>query len=204
MIVTVTGGARSGKSAFAEKWCMKQGESGLYIATAQAYDTEMRQRIAHHRLQREESGFEWSTLEEPLRVAELLEGAARQRELIPATAQPRAEALAPVVLIDCLTLWLSNVMLMPDDGDENADGMAGDHAVQKEMDRLVAAVANYTGKLVMVTNEVGSGIVPEYPLGRKYRDWAGILNRKMAEISDQVFLVTAGIAIELKSREYKL
>ncbi|MNP53002.1 Bifunctional adenosylcobalamin biosynthesis protein CobU [compost metagenome] len=95
-------------------------------------------------------------------------------------------------------------MLMPEDGDTNGDGMASDHAVQKEMDRLVSAVASYSGQLVMVTNEVGSGIVPEYPLGRKYRDWAGILNRKMAEISDQVFLVTAGIAIELKSREYKL
>lgn len=203
MIVTVTGGARSGKSAFAEKWCMKHGDSGLYIATAQAFDSEMRQRIAHHRLQREESGFQWSTLEEPLHVADLLEGTSGQRGIIPATAQT-GEALAPVVLIDCLTLWLSNVMLMPEDGDTNGDGMASDHAVQKEMDRLVSAVASYSGQLVMVTNEVGSGIVPEYPLGRKYRDWAGILNRKMAEISDQVFLVTAGIAIELKSREYKL
>ncbi|MNO06729.1 Bifunctional adenosylcobalamin biosynthesis protein CobU [compost metagenome] len=72
------------------------------------------------------------------------------------------------------------------------------------MDRLVEAVSVFQGHLVMVTNEVGSGIVPEYPLGRKYRDLAGMLNRKMAQVSDQLFLVTAGIAIELKSREYQL
>ncbi len=203
MIITVTGGARSGKSAFAEKWCMKQGDSGLYIATAQAFDDEMRQRIAHHRLQREESGFRWSTLEEPLNVAGLLEGTPRQDGLLPATAQS-GKVLAPVVLIDCLTLWLSNVMLAAEAAEENGEAKAGDHTVQEEIDRFVAAVGNYTGHLVLVTNEVGSGIVPEYPLGRKYRDWAGILNRKMAEISDQVFLVTAGIAIELKGREYKL
>ncbi|MNJ65258.1 Bifunctional adenosylcobalamin biosynthesis protein CobU [compost metagenome] len=97
-----------------------------------------------------------------------------------------------------MTLWLSNVLLTS----ENKSDV--DEIVHSEIDALVATVSNYSGDLVMVTNEVGSGIVPEYPLGRKYRDFAGILNRKMAQVSDQVFLVTAGIAIELKSREYLL
>lgn len=197
MIVTVTGGARSGKSTFAESWCMKHADSGLYIATAQAFDHEMSHRIELHRRQRDESGFSWSTLEEPLKLADLLLGSPREEGLsssLPGTGK----GLAPVVLIDCLTLWLTNVMLAAGD-DPDAE-----EVVERELERLTAAVAGYPGMLVMVTNEVGSGIVPEYPLARRFRDWAGILNRKMADISEQVFLVTAGIAIELKSREYRL
>ncbi|WP_410769962.1 bifunctional adenosylcobinamide kinase/adenosylcobinamide-phosphate guanylyltransferase [Fontibacillus sp. BL9] len=238
MIVTVTGGARSGKSSFAEKWCMKHADSGLYIATAQAFDEEMTQRIKLHRTQRDDSGFRWFTVEEPLHVAGVLSEVQRGEGPVTenaAEAEARTGAVGgfqagfhtgtkskpgtnlgtelvtkpdlqpgqrpPVVLIDCLTLWLSNVMLA---ADVAGDGTVSEREVQLEVDTLVAAVEAYPGTLVMVTNEVGSGIVPEYPLGRKYRDWAGILNRRMAAISDQVFLVTAGIAIELKSREYKL
>ncbi|MNO45458.1 Bifunctional adenosylcobalamin biosynthesis protein CobP [compost metagenome] len=187
MIVTVTGGARSGKSSFAERWCMKHGQSGLYVATAQAFDNEMKERIALHQLQRAESGFQWSTVEEPLKVVELLQKLAESNE--PGES---------VVLIDCLTLWLTNVLLATEREPDS------DQVILLEIDRLVEAARVFQGHLVMVTNEVGSGIVPEYPLGRKYRDLAGILNRKMARISDQVFLVTAGIAVELKSREYIL
>ncbi|MEF2967016.1 bifunctional adenosylcobinamide kinase/adenosylcobinamide-phosphate guanylyltransferase [Paenibacillus sp. M1] len=203
MIVMVTGGARSGKSAFAEKWCMKHAASGLYIATAQAFDDEMRRRIGLHRLQREESGFPWTTVEEPLELAALLAGESPGRlggAALPDRSGPE-KGLAPVVLVDCLTLWLSNVLLA---AGAEGDAAAEEEAVALEVERLVTAVASYPGRLVLVTNEVGSGIVPEYPLGRRYRDWAGILNRKIAAVSDQVFLVTAGIAIELKSREYKL
>lgn len=206
MIVTVTGGARSGKSSFAEKYCMKQADSGLYIATAQAFDEEMRQRIELHRSQREGSGFRWTTVEEPIKLAGLLTG----KEGTAGTNGPSTsfgesgstKALAPVVLVDCLTLWLTNVLLASESTEAGDVDFSG--AVEFEIDKLVSAVAAYPGHLVMVTNEVGSGIVPEYPLGRIYRDYAGILNRKMAEISDAVFLVTAGIPIELKSREYKL
>lgn len=203
MIVTVTGGARSGKSSFAEKFCMKQADSGLYIATAQAFDEEMRQRIELHRSQREGSGFRWTTVEEPLKLAGLLTGTAGTYGTSTSSGESGStKALAPVVLVDCLTLWLTNVLL----ASENTEAGNGDisDAVELEIDRLVSAVAAYPGHLVMVTNEVGSGIVPEYPLGRIYRDYAGMLNRKMAEISDSVFLVTAGIPIELKSREYRL
>jgi adenosylcobinamide kinase/adenosylcobinamide-phosphate guanylyltransferase len=110
-----------------------------------------------------------------------------------------AEVAGPVVLVDCLTLWLSNVLLGAGEGADAVDAV-----MTREIERLIAAVEAFVGTLVMVTNEVGSGIVPEYPLGRQYRDWAGQLNRKMASIADQVFLVTAGIPIELKSREYRL
>ncbi|WP_334073735.1 bifunctional adenosylcobinamide kinase/adenosylcobinamide-phosphate guanylyltransferase [Paenibacillus sp. A14] len=189
MIVTVTGGARSGKSSFAERWCMKHAPSGWYVATAQAFDEEMRLRIGRHRLQREDSRYPWTTLEEPLRLAGLL------KEL-PERAGFSTDAC---VLVDCLTLWLSNILLAAE-----AEGRSTETALLTEISRLREAVAGFPGTIVLVTNEVGSGIVPEYPLGRLYRDYAGMLNQRMAEISDQVFWVTAGIPIELKSREYLL
>ncbi|RUT28416.1 bifunctional adenosylcobinamide kinase/adenosylcobinamide-phosphate guanylyltransferase [Paenibacillus zeisoli] len=186
MSVLITGGARSGKSAFAERWCMKHAPSAVYIATAQVYDEEMRERVALHRRQRSEADYAWTTLEEPLRLTELL------KELVD------SHQAAPMVLVDCLTLWLSNVLLGAGEGSDSTE------VVEREIERLVEAVKTYSGQLVLVTNEVGSGIVPEYPLGRQYRDLAGRLNRKMAEISGQVFLVTAGIPVELKSRAYEL
>ncbi|WP_433945775.1 bifunctional adenosylcobinamide kinase/adenosylcobinamide-phosphate guanylyltransferase [Paenibacillus sp. SN-8-1] len=188
MIVLITGGARSGKSAFAERWCMKHASSAVYIATAEVYDEEMRERVNLHRRQRSEADYAWTTLEEPLRLAELL------KELDGARQDP------PAVLVDCLTLWLSNVLLGAGEGPDT-DTTA---VVEREIEQLVEAAKLYSGLLVLVTNEVGSGIVPEYPLGRLYRDLAGRLNRRMAEISEQVFLVTAGIPIELKSRAYDL
>lgn len=197
MKVLVTGGARSGKSMFAERWVMKQANAACYIATAQAFDDEMRARINLHRLQREQSGFAWTTHEAPLGLAELLHKLGEQPV---GTGELSASKVAyPIVLVDCLTLWLSNVLLGAGDGPDTAEAV-----LAREIERLVAAVEAFPGTLVMVTNEVGSGIVPEYPLGRLYRDWAGLLNRTMASISDQVFLVTAGIPIELKSREYRL
>lgn len=197
MKILVTGGARSGKSTFAERWVMKQGDAACYVATAQAFDDEMKARINLHRLQREQSGFAWTTHEAPLSLAELLQELGEQ----PMRTDQRSisEIAHPIVLVDCLTLWLSNVLLGAGEGPDTSDAV-----LAREIERLVAAVEAFPGTLVMVTNEVGSGIVPEYPLGRQYRDWAGLLNRTMASIADQVFLVTAGIPIELKSREYRL
>ncbi|MEK4509549.1 bifunctional adenosylcobinamide kinase/adenosylcobinamide-phosphate guanylyltransferase [Paenibacillus sp. FSL K6-2524] len=191
MIVMVTGGARSGKSSFAERWCMKQAKSAIYIATAQAFDTEMEQRIALHKEQRKGTDFHWTTLEEPIRLAELLTSH-------PILLGGNVTGEAPLVLVDCLTLWLSNVLLTAGDGPE-----AG-VTVMEQMEQLEAAIKAYPGTIVMVTNEVGDGIVPEYPLGRLYRDLAGVLNQRLARISQQVFLVTVGIPIELKSKEYLL
>lgn len=194
MIVMVTGGARSGKSSFAERWCMKHADRAYYIATAQAFDTEMEQRIALHRQDRETAGYSWKTIEEPLRLCDLL----LELQGNESTGGQDSTGQAPAVLVDCLTLWLSNVLL---DAGDQADAEA---KTMLEIERLLEAVSSYQGTLVIVTNEVGSGIVPAYPLGRQYRDLAGIMNRRLAAIADQVFLVTAGIPVELKSREYKL
>ncbi len=104
----------------------------------------------------------------------------------------------PAVLVDCLTLWLTNVILAAEEQEDM------EKSIREAIDRLVAAVQAYPGPLVLVTNEVGDGIVPEYPLGRLFRDYAGILNQSVASVCEQVFLVTVGIPIELKSREYRL
>ncbi|AZK48276.1 bifunctional adenosylcobinamide kinase/adenosylcobinamide-phosphate guanylyltransferase [Paenibacillus lentus] len=199
MIVMVTGGARSGKSSFAERWCMKHAGRAYYIATAQAFDIEMEQRIALHRQGRETTDYSWETIEEPLQLGDLLTKLSDTgREAMGAAhSDPEVEP-SPAVLIDCLTLWLSNVLLSVG---EQTDGEA---KAMEEIDRLMEAIASYNGTIVVVTNEVGSGIVPAYPLGRLYRDLAGVMNRRLATIAKQVFLVTAGIPIELKSREYKL
>ncbi|MGG4221324.1 bifunctional adenosylcobinamide kinase/adenosylcobinamide-phosphate guanylyltransferase [Paenibacillus jamilae] len=186
MKALVTGGARSGKSDFAERLCMSRAPRACYIATAQAYDVEMKERIALHRLQRNSAGYDWQTLEEAQALPELL------RQL----GDAQASQPAPMVLVDCLTLWLSNVLL--------AAGEDGEAAARAAMDELTAAVEQYSGSLVIVTNEVGDGIVPEYPLGRLYRDLSGMMNQRIARLCDEVFLVTAGIPVELKQLEYKL
>jgi adenosylcobinamide kinase/adenosylcobinamide-phosphate guanylyltransferase len=186
MSVLVTGGARSGKSSFAERLCMQRSSEAWYVATAQPYDDEMRERIGLHQNQREASGYLWHTLEEPLALP----------ALIIRMGEDHTGTSAPTILVDCLTLWLTNVLLAHEHEDEQV--------LQDHMDALVEAISSYPGLLVLVTNEVGDGIVPEYALGRKYRDLAGILNQRIAAICREVFLVTVGIAIELKSKEYRL
>ncbi|MGG4212983.1 bifunctional adenosylcobinamide kinase/adenosylcobinamide-phosphate guanylyltransferase [Paenibacillus sp. FSL L8-0638] len=188
MKALVTGGARSGKSGFAERLCMSRAPGACYIATAQAYDMEMKERIALHRVQRESAGYDWQTLEEAQALPELLRRLGGDQ-----ASQPSS---APMVLVDCLTLWLSNVLL--------AAGEDGEAAAKVAINELTAAVEQYPGKLVIVTNEVGDGIVPEYPLGRLYRDLSGVMNQRIARLCDEVFLVTAGIPVELKRLEYKL
>ncbi|MHA0857150.1 bifunctional adenosylcobinamide kinase/adenosylcobinamide-phosphate guanylyltransferase [Paenibacillus sp. CMAA1364] len=190
MITLVTGGARSGKSSFAEKLCMSISQEAIYVATAQAFDDEMRERIALHKLQRDQANYPWITREESFKLSKLLEDW-RISSLV-------NNVLPPTVMIDCLTLWLSNVLLLVEGKDDAIE------QVQTEIDLLIDQVQQYPGHLIMVTNEVGNGIVPEYPLGRMYRDLAGILNQAIARICSQVFLVTAGIPMELKGREYKL
>ncbi|WP_458119688.1 bifunctional adenosylcobinamide kinase/adenosylcobinamide-phosphate guanylyltransferase [Paenibacillus sp. Z6-24] len=182
----VTGGARSGKSTFAERLCAAEHSEAWYVATAQAGDDEMRERIERHQQQRRESGYDWQVCEEPLNLAGLL----HQRT--------EKDGTAPALLIDCLTLWLSNLLFKYE---HEADVQA---RVLQAVEELAAAIEDYPGAVIVVTNEVGDGIVPSYPLGRLYRDLAGIANRRMANLCSRVFLVTAGIPIELKSREYHL
>ncbi|MDR0269800.1 bifunctional adenosylcobinamide kinase/adenosylcobinamide-phosphate guanylyltransferase [Paenibacillus sp.] len=185
MSILVTGGARSGKSSFAERWIMANTDQAIYVATAQAFDQEMKERIALHKEQRDQADFAWRTVEEPRRLAELLRSF-------------HSDSSAPTVLVDCLTLWLSNVILAAEDQKDMEQN------IREAIQNLAEEIKGYPGQLVLVTNEVGDGIVPEYPLGRVYRDYAGILNQSVARVCEQVFLVTVGIPIELKSREYRL
>ena len=185
MAIMVTGGARSGKSVFAEQYAQRTGSSGIYIATCQSYDEEMSARIGMHRASRLASGYSWETIEEPFAAAELLNRLAERLR--------HDRANETVVLLDCLTLWLTNWLLRLD---QDADAEA---RLSEETAKLLQAVASFPFPLIVVTNEVGDGIVPAYPLGRQFRDEAGRLNQRLASVCERVFLVTAGIPVELKS-----
>jgi adenosylcobinamide kinase/adenosylcobinamide-phosphate guanylyltransferase len=166
-VTLVLGGARSGKSVFAEKLA---GESGLerhYIATGQAYDDEMRDRIARHRIDR---GDGWITHEIPL---DLEAGVAR------------LDAVGRVILVDCLTLWLTNLMM----AEINVD-LAGAKLLEK--------LEKSSGKIILVSNEVGLGIVPENRMAREFRDHAGRLHQRIAAMADEVFLIAAGLPLKMK------
>ncbi len=170
----VIGGARSGKSRHAEALARGTGLERVYLATATAWDDEMRERIAAHRAMRAQDG--WRTVEEPLALAEAL-----RREASPGR----------VLLVDCLTLWLTNVMLdaSPDRASDATDvACAG----------LAAAALGLAGPAVFVSNEVGWGIVPDNRLARDFRDAQGHLNQRMADVCDRVTLVAAGLPLLLK------
>ena len=173
-VTLVLGGARSGKSTHAEKLVTgtlfgAPPRPAVYVATAEAGDVEMATRIMAHRTRR---GVGWTTIEEPLRLAEALESAARRR-------QP--------VLVDCLTLWLSNLMHAGADVDEATD-------------ELLKALDEGGAPVVFVSNEVGLGLVPETPLGRTFRDAQGRLNMRVADRADRVILMAAGLPLTLKDR----
>ena len=164
-VTLVLGGARSGKSRFAESLAPAEGPK-TYIATAEALDDEMRQRIAHHK---ERRGGGWQTVEAPLELAEAV----------------MADRTG-FVLVDCVTIWLSNLM-------------------QRELD-VRAAVAGLgtalqacPARVVLVSNEVGLSIVPENALARRFRDEQGFANQRLAEVADEVFFVAAGLPLTLKS-----
>jgi adenosylcobinamide kinase/adenosylcobinamide-phosphate guanylyltransferase len=163
----VLGGARSGKSRYAEKLVMDCAPPWVYVATAQAYDDEMSARIAEHRHRRD---GRWRTVEAPLDL--------------PAAITAHANAGHPV-LIDCLTLWLSNVMLAGQDW--NA-----------ELQRLSEALSDVSGPVVIVSNEVGLGIVPDNALAREFRDAQGRVNMRLAAIAERAVLIAAGLPLILK------
>jgi adenosylcobinamide kinase / adenosylcobinamide-phosphate guanylyltransferase len=190
-LILILGGARSGKSAFAERLAGSLGRPVAFIATATAGDDEMRKRIAHHRASRPKG---WHTLEEPLDLAR---------------AVHQAAALADVVLLDCLTLWLGNALLQApgqhaqdEQGEEalHTTGRLFDERALKECEVLLTVVKSFgpNKTLIVVTNEVGLGIVPAYPLGRLYRDTLGYINQRLAQAADHVYLLVAGIAVDLK------
>jgi adenosylcobinamide kinase / adenosylcobinamide-phosphate guanylyltransferase len=164
-LTLVLGGARSGKSRYAEGLIAALPPPWVFVATAEPGDEEMRSRIAVHRARRATS---WQTVEAPHELAEAV-----------VLAQPM-----PVV-VDCLTLWLSNLMLAAAD-------------IDAEIRRLDRALDAVSAPIVLVSNEVGSGIVPEHPLGRKFRDAQGMLNQRMAARADRVVLMVAGLPLAVK------
>jgi adenosylcobinamide kinase/adenosylcobinamide-phosphate guanylyltransferase len=190
-LILILGGARSGKSALAERLAGSLGRPVIFIATATADDDEMRERIARHRASRPKG---WHTLEEPLDLARAVRQAAE---------------LADVMLLDCVTLWLGNVLLRAsgqyaqDEQEEEAlhtTSRLFDERALKEIEALLAVVKSLglNKTLIVVTNEVGLGIVPAYPLGRLYRDTLGYVNRRLAQAADRVYLMVAGMAIDIK------
>ena len=164
----VIGGARSGKSRNAEALALRTGLEPVYVATATAWDAEMEARITRHRAER--AGAGWHTVEAPLALVEAL-----RREAVPGR----------VLLVDCLTLWLSNLVL-------------GGHDTEREASTLVAALPDLAAPTFFVSNEVGWGIVPDHKLGRDFRDAQGLLNQAMARACDRVLLVAAGLPLVLK------
>ena len=175
-LILVGGGVRSGKSAFALRRARALGTRRVFLATAQALDDEMRDRIARHRVER---AAEFETIEEPLALAEQI-GALGDRGDV------------DVVLIDCLTLWLSNLLVRGDDDARIAD----------EVRRLASALAARRFHAVLVTNEVGMGIVPENVLARLFRDVAGRAHQTLAAAADQVYLATLGLVLRVKPSEW--
>ena len=166
-LTLVLGGAASGKSTYAESLCFQQGKPRVYIATAQAFDEEMREKISDHRSQR---GPGWLTLEAPLDVASALSNCTSRQ----------------IVLLDCATLWLSNVLL-------------ADQDIATASDAFLAALSTCPAKVIVVSNEVGNGIVPDNKLARKFRNAQGRLNQLLAAQADLVVQVTAGLPHTLKS-----
>jgi len=187
-LILILGGARSGKSAFAERLAASSRRTVAFIATATADDDEMRARIARHRASRP---GEWHTIEEPLDLA---------------GAMLQAYRLADVVLLDCITLWLGNMLLQEsgqvesDDKSKETTSNLFDERALKQIEALLAVVqsAEPNKTLIVVTNEVGLGIVPAYPLGRIYRDTLGYVNQLLAQAADRVYLMVAGMAVDIK------
>lgn len=186
-LILVTGGSRSGKSLWAEKLAKARKEKVAYVATGVPCDEEMEERIKRHKERRPKH---WITIEEPYKLAWALKEAGK---------------LTQVVLVDCLSLWVANILLEKTSL-ENMEGglyscdLSGiEEDILKETDEVIDTAVKLPAQVIFVTNEVGWGIVPEYPLGRSYRDILGRVNQRVAVYADEVYLVVAGIPVELKS-----
>jgi adenosylcobinamide kinase/adenosylcobinamide-phosphate guanylyltransferase len=167
----ISGGSRSGKSDFALRLATGVRGGRIFAATARATDPEMKERIERHRLER---GNDWETLEEPVELVSLVRGVPPSIELL---------------LIDCVTVWITNLLI---------EKGWPDARILEETEGLMTALSTAPMRSIAVTNEVGYGIVPESPLGRRFRDLAGAVNRRLAERADKVYLVSMGIPVLLK------
>ena len=183
-LIVVLGGARSGKSAFALKLAREAGGRVLHVATAWPGDEEMRWRVARHRRARPQS---WRLLEEPLAVAQVLAALLDD---------------ADIVLIDCLTIWVSNLLLSAVSegavrGQQEAE--AAERVVDEAIGALLRCYRQGKASFVIISNEVGMGLVPEHPLGRLFRDALGRANQRLAGRADKVYFLLAGMAVDVKA-----
>jgi adenosylcobinamide kinase/adenosylcobinamide-phosphate guanylyltransferase len=169
-MIFITGGCRSGKSRYALDYANQHFSKKLYLATCEALDEEMAQRIEHHKKMR---GPEWQTVEEPIEIVEKIRQYGDKVE---------------VILLDCITLWLSNLLIKWND----------DLRVMEEVNQLIDTIKQSQTFFIMVSNEVGMGIVPAEPLSRRFRDLSGMANQKIAETADTVIFTVSGIPIFLK------
>ncbi|NWF52742.1 MAG: bifunctional adenosylcobinamide kinase/adenosylcobinamide-phosphate guanylyltransferase [Nitrospirae bacterium] len=166
--IFILGGARSGKSTFALKEASKISGIKAFIATAEALDEEMKERIENHKRQR---GDDWDTYEEPIKIADVIK---------------KIEERYHAVVVDCLTLWLSNLM-------------KAKFNIEAEIRHFISSLRTCHSSLIfIVSNEVGMGIVPENDIARRFRDLAGLLNRKVAEVANEVYMVVAGFPLKIK------
>lgn len=184
-IVLCTGGARSGKSEFAERLVLSLPGRKGYVATGQAFDDEMKDRIAKHRARR---GSQWQNFEIPFNLQE---------------TWPTVLAQCDIILIDCLTMYTTNRMLV-----DNPDTQEQCHQLEQQLMTELSTVIDQARQVdktaVFVTNELGLGIVPNNAMARHFRDIAGIVNQTVAALADKVYLTISGITIEIKSREVVL
>lgn len=179
-LILVLGGVRSGKTRYAQRLAQEiGGDSVLFVATAEGRDGEMQARIATHRQSRSAA---WRTLEAPLDVGEAIR---------------KQAAASKVILVDCLTLLVTNAMLGL--GDE-PDARAAEAAVMVEVNNLLAAAQASPAAFIIVSNEVGQGVVPDYPLGRLFRDLQGMANQVVAAQAGRVYWMVAGIPIQIKPK----
>ena len=177
-LILILGGARSGKSAFAQKLAQSQELPVTYVASGLPLDEEMRRRIAKHKASRP---VEWSTVEAPYSA---------DQEVIPLCSEKK------LVLWDCITVFLTN-LLLESSGEDTVPDQVEDLILER-FQSMLSRIEGCPGTLIAVSNEVGLGIVPEHPLGRGFRDLAGRVNQLLAQKADQVFFVLAGIPVEIK------
>ena len=184
-LILILGGARSGKSTFAERLATRSNKRVAFIATATASDRDMQDRILRHRTSRP---TEWKTIEEPLDLVFALQEASKGAE---------------VLLLDCMTLWLSNWMGQQAFMSETDDVAVKQHVTESALaavEALLTAVKTLTSEktVLIVSNEVGLGIVPIHPLSRAYRDTLGWVNQRIAQDAERVYLMIAGLAVDIK------
>jgi adenosylcobinamide kinase / adenosylcobinamide-phosphate guanylyltransferase len=180
-LTLVVGGMRSGKSAFAERLAAASGDQVVYLATAVAVDAEMQARVAAHQARRPSS---WLTVEQPSRVGEAVQAIGET---------------ASCVLVDSITLLVSNLLVanVPDHGDIDAESSMA--AVDAEITSLIAAASASAAAVIVVSDEVGQGVVPNNPLGRQFCDALGLANQRLAAAADRVYWMVAGIPVDVRA-----